>query len=293
MTENALPIQELIHARLADLTPAERRVARAILADYPLLALRSTSVIADEANTSPATVVRFVAKLGFDGLPAFHDAVRNELDRATQSPFALYQPPSGDVSPSVAAAESVLSLVTAAMQRLSPTQVADAVDALMAARRVWVAGGRFSQGIAHTLFAHLNLLRPEVRLLGPWPLPIADQIAHSGRDELAVVFDFRRYDPTAEFIASHFARSRGQAIVVTDPYLSPAAQYSAHTFVVPVEGHGLVDSYTGALAVVDVLIATMVAKDERRMAQRSAGLERARQAADEITHNRRGYRDHL
>ena len=258
-----------------------------------MLALRSASVIAAESKTSPATVVRFASKIGFDGLPDFHAAVRSDLERSSQSPFALYQAPAVGVTPTVAAAESVLSLVTDALQRLKPEQVDEAAKLIFGAKRIWVSGGRFSQGVAHTLFAHLNLLRPGVRLLTSWPVPVADQIAHAGRDELAIVFDFRRYDPTAEFVAAHFAGSRGRTIVVTDPYISPAAQHATVTFVVPVEGFGLVDSYAGATAVVDILVADLIAENEQLMVQRSAAIERSRERAVYVSEERRDRSDHI
>lgn len=278
-SNDQVPVRDRIYGHLDELTPAERRVAHTVLGNYPMLALRSAAVMAAESGTSPATVVRFATKIGFDGLPDFRAAVRDELEGSTQSPFALYQAPAEGVSASVAAAKSVLSLITDALQRLKPEQVDEATTLILGAKRVWVAGGRFSHGVAHTLFAHLNLLRPGVRLLAPWPAPVADQIAHAGRDELAIIFDFRRYDPTAEFIAAHFAGSRGRSIVVTDPYLSRAAQHASLTFVVPIEGFGLVDSYSGAVAVIDVLVANLVAKNERLMAQRSAAIEHSREHA--------------
>lgn len=292
-TADRLPVGDRIHRHLEELTPAERRVAHAVLGNYPMLALRSASVIAAESKTSPATVVRFATKIGFDGLPEFHAAVRGELQGSTQSPFTLFQAPVRGVSPTVTAAKSVLSLITHALQRLKPEQIHEAAALILGAKRIWVFGGRFSHGIAHTLFAHLNLLRPGVHLLTSWPAPVADQIAHAGRDELAIVFDFRRYDPTAEFIAAHFAGSRGRTIVVTDPYISPAAQHASLTFVVPVEGFGLVDSYAGALAVVDILVADVVAENEHMMTQRAAAIERSRERAAHITEEWRDRGDHV
>lgn len=275
-------VGDRIHLRLEDLTPAERKVARALLASFPVLALRSASVIAAESGTSPATVIRFANKLGYDGLPAFHSAVRSELQGSKESPFTLFQAPGDGVSPSVTAAESMLALITDALHRLTPEKMQKAADLILESRRVWVHGGRFSHGVAYTLFAHLNMLRPDVHLLTAIPTPIADQIAHAGREELAIVIDFRRYDTTAEFVAAHFAASRGRVIAVTDPYLSPAAQHADLTFLVPVEGFGLVDSYAGALAVLDLLVANLVANNEQLMAHRSVTLEEVRRLAETI-----------
>lgn len=278
------PVPDLIRDRLSDLTAAETRVARAVLADFPRLAMCAASVIAHQAGTSPATVVRFAQRIGFAGLPEFHNSVRGGLDHALRSPFDGYSAPAG--SATLVAATSVVGIVSDSVGRLTADQVELAVAMINDARRIWVSGGRFSLGLAHTLYAHLNLIRPGVSLLSPTPVPVSDQIVHSGRGELAVIFDFRRYDPNAEFVADYFASNRGSVIVVTDPYLSPAAEHADLTFVVPVEAPGLVDSYVGANAVIEVVVSGVLAHDERIVARRSAAVEDSRRRSDEFAHRR-------
>jgi DNA-binding MurR/RpiR family transcriptional regulator len=284
-------VPSLIHERLEDLTLSETRVARAILGSYPMLALRSSAVIAKESGTSPATVVRFAVKLGFGGLPDLHHAVRTELDKASASPFALFEAPR--TGSKMTATESVMSLIGDALQRLTHEQVSTAATLMLGARRVWVLGGRFSFGLAHNLYAHLNLLRARVRLLAAWPAPVPDQVAHLGRDELVVVFDFRRYDPTAEFVASHFSANRCKVILVTDPYLSPAAQHADLTVIVPIEGHGLVDTYAPGQAVVDVIVSALIAEDESLLTRQTVEVERVRERSDRILHDRARRSDHI
>ena len=50
----------------------------------------------------------------------------------------------------------------------------------------------------------------------------------------------------------------------------------------PVEGFGLVDSYAGALAVLDLLVANLFANNEQLMAHRSVTLEEVRRLAETI-----------
>ena len=52
---------------IATLSPSERKVARALLADYPVAGLETVAALAGSAGVSPPTVVRFVARLGFSG----------------------------------------------------------------------------------------------------------------------------------------------------------------------------------------------------------------------------------
>src|SRR6185312_6439984 len=60
-------VGELVRQRLDSLSPAERRLARVLLASYPIAGLESVARFAERAGVSPPTVTRFIAKLGFRG----------------------------------------------------------------------------------------------------------------------------------------------------------------------------------------------------------------------------------
>jgi DNA-binding MurR/RpiR family transcriptional regulator len=259
-----MTVAERILQSLDSLTAAERRVGRTILSSYPSFGLQSTTVIGKAAQASPATVVRFVTKLGFEGVPDFHHALREEIGHRMSSPFWELEQ-DGDRSSSEflgVMTETQSSLVRETLGRLSEEVLSDIRHVLMSSSRLWIAGGRFSQSLAHYLYAHLQLFRPHVRLLVPWPAPITDQIFHVSRGDCLVVFDYRRYDVEAEFAARYFKTHRSRVIVVTDPYLSPATHHADHTLIASFEGRMLLGSHTGATALVDAIVTYLMSRDE-------------------------------
>src|SRR2546428_11011561 len=91
-------VGELVRQRLDSLSPAERRLARALLASYPIAGLESVARFAERAGVSPPTVTRFITKLGFRGYPEFQEALRHEVHARVSSPLTRYrdvQPPRG------------------------------------------------------------------------------------------------------------------------------------------------------------------------------------------------------
>ena len=60
-----------IRRRLGRLTPTERRPALALLANYPVAGLETVAQFAARANVSGPTILRLIAKLGFDSYPNF------------------------------------------------------------------------------------------------------------------------------------------------------------------------------------------------------------------------------
>ena len=76
-----MSIQDLIASVNDRLTPTERRIAEAVTADPSLLAFGTVSDLARRVATSPPSIVRFAAKLGFEG---FRDLQTRARDGVTQ-----------------------------------------------------------------------------------------------------------------------------------------------------------------------------------------------------------------
>src|SRR6266852_5070124 len=83
-------IGELVRQRQASLSIAERKLARVLLASYPIAGLESVARFAERAGVSPPTVTRFITKLGFRGYPEFQEVLRHEVQARLSSPLARY-----------------------------------------------------------------------------------------------------------------------------------------------------------------------------------------------------------
>jgi DNA-binding MurR/RpiR family transcriptional regulator len=72
-------VAETVDRRLNELRPAERRAAVTLLADYPGAGLGTMADLAQRAEVSPPSVMRFAPGLGYDGFTAVQSALREEL----------------------------------------------------------------------------------------------------------------------------------------------------------------------------------------------------------------------
>src|ERR1700716_4757264 len=84
-------VGELVRNRLDSLSPAERKLARVLLASYPIAGLESVARFAERARVSPPTVTRFITKLGFRGYPEFQETLRTEVQARLSSPISRYR----------------------------------------------------------------------------------------------------------------------------------------------------------------------------------------------------------
>ena len=88
--EAEVTVAERLRLRLGELTHAERKVARALMADYPVGGLDPVAKLAAAAGVSAPTVVRLVAKLGFDGYAEFQQSLKSEVSVRLSSPLQMH-----------------------------------------------------------------------------------------------------------------------------------------------------------------------------------------------------------
>lgn len=257
----------------------ERKVARTILANYPIAGLETVAELAARAKVSPPTVVRCVSRLGFSGYPEFQKRLMREVHERFGSPLEQYGRPdlrSGDGD--LARAARVYSVSLAATISDMPESEFTQAVALLAdvTHPVRLTGGRFSHVLADYLGAHLELLRPNVHVMGIEPMERLAATADTRRGDVFAVFDYRRYDPQTVRFAQRVADRGARVVLFTDRWLSPAADVAAIVLSADVEAPSPFDSLVPAMAVVETLVAGVTDRLGESGRERVAAIEAMR-----------------
>jgi DNA-binding MurR/RpiR family transcriptional regulator len=254
------PLRDEIFERMDELTPAERKVARTLLARYPAAGLESTAALAGAAGTSKPTVLRLLDRLGFGSYPEFQDRLRAEATRS-MSPLsrarAHQAAPRGASSPGNSvfahAVEQRARLVARLPDTVPPGEIERAV-ALLAGRpkHVVISGGYFSRLVARMLAMQLDQLIPNVDYADEPLGADVGKYLRAGRDSVAIVFDLRRHELAAKEVVS-MAKARGVSVIlITDETLSPSADEA--DIVLPVALDGVpFDSFAALLVLAESL----------------------------------------
>lgn len=258
-------VGELVRQRMGALSASERKLAQVLLAFYPVAGLESLTRFAERAGVSPATVTRFIGKLGLRGYPEFQDSLRQELQERLSSPLARYElTPPGDSSASMLhdAFVTYEHSLRISLDMVSEHDF-DAVVDLLAdpRRRVLSLGGRVSAFLARYLASQLHLIRSGVELIDPERSNPADHLVDLGRRDILVVFDYRRYQSDT-INSARVAAARGSTVVLlTDPWLSPAAASAKFVLVTGVQtAVAPFNSLVSALALTEALIAGVLGR---------------------------------
>jgi DNA-binding MurR/RpiR family transcriptional regulator len=214
-------------AALSTLSKAERRVGRALLADYPSAGLASAARLAERAEVSPPTVLRFAQSLGYEGFTDLQAALRAELSSRSSGPITRLPdaPASGSMLDRLLQQSRAQSnRATETLAQLPASALETAVTLLADTRRaVYLHGGHFSHLLAVHLAAHLEQLRPGVKVVDDPNGRDLGVMLDLSRTDVVVLFDYHRYQRSAAELASRVHRAGATVLLITDELACPVA----------------------------------------------------------------------
>ena len=253
-----MTIRTTIMQATSRLTASERKLANAILADYPFTGLQTIQELADRTGVSAPSITRFVSKVGFGGYQDFQRQLIGELKESRRSPLDLKIVASpareGDFLGDYA--NRLGQLMLRMTDSVAPDQF-DAICRLVAdpSRNIFLLGGRISDSIAGFLSMHLRQMRSRVYHMPAsselWP----EHILRMRKQDVVILFDFRRYQPDIARLAAIISRKRKSSIVlITDKWMSPIARDSDFVVALPIEAGTAWDTVVCPIAFVEALI---------------------------------------
>ncbi|MHA7270378.1 MurR/RpiR family transcriptional regulator [Arthrobacter sp. HLT1-20] len=252
---------ERTRSQLGKFSPSETKVARALLAAYPAAGLETVAELALRAGVSAPTVLRFASALGFAGYAAFQKALIREVHEEMGSPLRRLSDNDSTADGGRTRSESAsvfLDGLANTFDALPEAELERAVGLLADKRlRVHLMGGRFSRVLASYLGTHLVLMRPDVQLVPHGGHERMSALLDLGRRDVLVIFDFRRYDRSVIEFANRANAKGSHVVLVTDPWMSPAADVAEVVIPARVEAPSPFDSFVPAMAVVEMLIAAV------------------------------------
>ncbi|MDG4881819.1 MurR/RpiR family transcriptional regulator [Mesorhizobium sp. WSM4884] len=272
-------IAELISDRIGKMPAGERRAAQTLIANYPLTGLKTVAEFSAAAGVSSPTILRFVARLGFQNYPEFQSALQDELAAQLQSPASRTLNPAspakgGAVSPML---EATLENMRETFRHLSDKQLADIATRLAERRgKTFLIGGRFTDPLARYMAAHLAIIQPDVYHLAGQESIWRDRLIDMGKRDVLVIFDIRRYQESLVRFAEK-AHQRGvQIVLFTDQWLSPIARFARHVIAGRTAVPSAWDSSAALFVVAETLIGAVTRQLEAAGAKRIRDLESLR-----------------
>jgi len=266
-------LSQYIQAHFDRYSRSQKDVAQYIVDHIEEAAFQTAEELARRANTSSSTVVRFSQALGFSGFPELQAAAREEYRRrnaqahasGSLAPMPLF---SLDQNEFEAAFESDHVNVIETARKVSREAVEDAIDAIVTAQKVLLAGTDQMAFFA-SYFRHLLMLL-DLRVEAV-TTPSQEAIARLGRinaETLVIGFSAGRPQPLV-VRAMKLARHRGgHTAAITDATLSEVAQLAEIKLYYSSNSPAYVRSHTALLALIQALAYGVYAREPSRYEER-------------------------
>ena len=240
------------------LTPAQRRIAAAIVDDPESAAFATVDRLAARLGVSPSTVVRFAYRIGLRGYGELQARVREHLRSQLRSNGV---PADGEREITTHLGDSVLARSLARdveeLRRtiigLSRDDLERAASIVVNARRVLVVNDATSHGLAAYAVGALEQFRDGVRLVDTDVSAAVSLLSATGADAMVVVA-FAPHSQ-ASLRMTEWARGQGVRVVaVTDSPLSPVGQRADVVLGTAPSGPASAHSLVAATAVLNALV---------------------------------------
>lgn len=256
------PAEQAIAARIAaampTLTPIHRRMGDYVLANLFRAATMRIDELASVVGASVATANRFARALGFDGYPQFREALVRGFE-ATLAPVERLRSAQESLAPSDdlvdASLEQAASNLHATRTAIDRTAADAAVEAIIAARRVFVLGYGASAFLAglmeHGLMPYHDNVQ-SLALIGG-PSHAARRLFASNKDDLVIGIAFPRYVEDTIELARRAASRGARVLALTDSARSPLAQFANLSLYIRTDRRLAANADSAVLAVIEAL----------------------------------------
>ncbi len=249
------PIDMRIMAIFPELTPSEKRLAEVVLEAQSTLSSYTAAELAESAGISSATAARFFKRLGYRN---YNEArLHSRRNGSWGSPLSELSDGNapGQLADHFAQDMQNLSRST---EILSEEAVADAVEHLASARRIWVLGYRNSRALAIYARALLLNLKSDVQLLPYEGASLAEDVAGFVPGDVLLAIGLRRR-PRALGEVMTVAREAGiPTILIGDPTVAQTARHATITLRCHNRGQGIFDSTVVAMSLINFLCSSLV-----------------------------------
>jgi DNA-binding MurR/RpiR family transcriptional regulator len=274
-TMNYEAVQGRILAQLPAMSTELRKAAR-FLVDHPDdVALVSMRVLASRSAVTPTTFVRLARRLGFEDWATLRKPFENRL-RSGATPFATKADALVQRGPEAVFAESLKAATTnlaAAESGNEAKEIAKACAILERAQRIRVAGFRSCRAPAHALVYLCRMFCSDIALLGGDGGALEAELAGIGKTDAVVAIGFTPYSRELGPVVDAARRRRAPIVTIADSMAAPIARHANVTLRFSTETPSFFPSIAAAVAIVEALAATMLARKGAAAAERVGDIE--------------------
>lgn len=251
-------LMQKIEDAYASFSKGQKRIADYITNRYDDAAFMTAAKLGSAAGVSESTVVRFAYSLGFDGYPAMQDElqelIRRRLTSVQRIRLAEGIKPD-DLPRQVLTAD--INNIRATIDMIDVAAFSGAINAILAAERVYVLGVGSAAPLAQFLATYLGYICDDVVYVGGSEQDIYERLLRISGGDLCIGITFPRYS-SRTVQGMRYAKEHGAKLVaLTDLAASPVAELSDYTLLARSSMASFADSLTAPLSLINAILVSI------------------------------------
>jgi DNA-binding MurR/RpiR family transcriptional regulator len=267
-TQGHQALSGYIRARFDEFSRSQKDVAQYIVDHLDEAAFQTAEELARRANTSSSTVVRFSQALGFEGFPELQQAARDEYRRrpagAAETVTAVAPLFSLDHTEFEAALAADHVNVEDTAHKLSRSDVEAAVDAIVSAEKVLIAGTDQMAFFASYLRHLLMLLDLRAEIVASPSQEALGRLSRIDAGTLVVGLSAGRPHPLITRTMKLARHRKAPTLAITDATLSEVARLARIRLYYSSNTPAFVRSHTALLSLIQALAYGVYARDAQQ-----------------------------
>lgn len=266
-----------IQARLDTFSKGQKLIANFIINNYDQAAYMTASRLGKSIGVSESTVVRFAIEVGFDGYPALQRAlqelIRTKLTATQRIAVTNTRIGQGDLLEKVLMSD--MDKIKSTLETIDRDHFNAAVDAILAAKTIYILGVRSSSSLASFVTFYFNLIFDHVKFVQTTSgSEMFEQIINIGPSDAMLAISFPRYSTRIINAVEYAKQMRANVIALTDSTLSPIAEHANQLLIAQSDMASFVDSLVAPLSIINAMIVAIGKKKQHELSQKFDRLER-------------------
>ena len=250
------PVINQISAKLDSLTPKAKALGNFIMHNPSKVVFMTTKELSESCDTSEATVVRFVATLGYKKYSDFQDALKDFVNTGMTLPDRmdikdLEAPGLNRLHRGILEELNNLKYL---YEHIDVDRMNRFVAYLEDASSIYFTGSRLSYTFAYYFGWSMTKVRRGVHILKGSDSTAMDMLTNAPENSLVVLTATTRYPNELIKLSKMIRRAGHTLLALTDSNICPVIQFAHHSVVVPAKSIPFIGNVSGMLAVIQYMV---------------------------------------
>ena len=269
-------IYEKIAKKTEAMSKSQKKIANYILKNRDNVAFMNVSELAEEAEVSQASIIRFATFMGYKGYPQLQSELRektreqlNIRDRLTIS-YEEYNENDAGIAKIF---KEDINRINTTLAGLNFETFHAVIEEIIKARRVYIVCGRSAVALGSFFHYYLNMALGNVELVSSFDN--REELMHDVQEgDVVIAITFSMYTRRTVEILEYAYKKNALTISITDYMTSPVIKSSRYYLLTETRFNTYLDSFVAPLSLINAILTYIGKHKNTELEARLTSLEK-------------------